>query len=529
MNTKKKGTRIIWQFAVPIMVCLQAISSIAVLAQPPSKEVDPEVRRCLEKIANLYDVAAAQLADPVAPEKTIYDGAIRGALAALDPFSAFFQAQQQGSHQGFGAILSVQPGHVTILQSLPGSSFARSGLGTGDQIIRINDHQVQSLGLRELAELLQQASPGPVRLSVLQSGKTVPQDLELDPTEIPTPTVDKNFLLEPDVAYLHLARMEETTPGEMKVVLQGWQKKNLRGLILDLRDNPGGLLDATVAVAGMFLQKGQAVVSLQGRSVPEREYVVESSPLVPDLPLVVVVNGNTASAAEILAAALQEHDRAWVIGETTFGKGVAESVMPLSQGTVLALTTARYFTPTGRSVQRPLPGTALAGMFRERKMTFFTDGGRPLFEGGGVQPDQNASSWQLDHWANFLQESTAFTSFARLYVEQHGKADEAFEVNDRVVDEFRIFLRGAGVQVPTQSWESSLPFIKIRIKTELSNLTFGSFRGEEVDLRGDPLVQSSIAALSQAQKLIQRQDYRRRQEIVAGPFTKDSAGRPKSN
>ena len=241
--------------------------------------------------------------------------------------------------------------------------------------------------------------------------------------------------------------------------------------------------------------------------IPEKKYVTESAPFRPNLPLVVILNGRTASAAEIIAAALQEHDRAWVVGEVSFGKGVVESVLPLSEGTALVLTTARYFTASSRSIQRPLPGTALAGILQqEQRKEFYTDNGRPLPAEGGVHPDTPAGSWQLDPWAEFLEESTAFMNFAQAYRDGLIHVSEDFEVDESVLGEFKNFLDGAGVRVPPSSWERSLPFVKVRIKTELFNLVYGIPRGNEVDVRGDPQVQSAIVALEQAQQLLQAAD-----------------------
>ena len=368
---------------------LGMLLSLGAYGQPPDQpgpQEDQAIRESLQRIAKVYDLVATHLADPVNAEKAIYEGAIRGALSQLDPFSVFLdsdqfqllQQQQRGVQRGFGAILNVQAGRITVLQSLPGSPFGRAGLGPGDRIVAINGHRVAVMDLRELVEVLEQAKSGRVRLSVLQSGKAVPNDFELDPAEMPSPTVDKKFLLAPDVGYLHVARFEESTPAEIKEALEDWKKGNLQGLILDLRDNPGGALEPTVGAASLFLQQGQAVVSFGGRALPEKKYVVDALPLWRDLPLVVLVNGKTASAAEIVAAAFQDHDRAWVVGEASFGKGVVESVMQLSEGAALALTTARYFTPQGRSVQRALPGTALADILGKGGKQFYSDAGRPL-------------------------------------------------------------------------------------------------------------------------------------------------------
>ncbi len=486
----------------------------ALRAQGPEKQQDEEIRRALEKIATVYDIVATRSANPVDPERALFDGAIRGALSSLDPFSAFldsgqFQALQQqarGVQKGFGAILNVQSGSVTVLQSVPGSPFGRAGLGPGDRIVRINGHRVASLDLEGLVEVLQQARLGRVHLAVLESGKVVPEDFELDPTELPSPTVDKKFLISPDVAYLHVARIENDTPGEIKKALEEWKGTNSRGLngglILDLRDNPGGELEAAVGVASLFLREGQAVVSFQGRAVPAKKYSVDAPPLWSNLPLVVLINARTASAAEIIAAALQEHDRAWVVGEGSFGKGVVESVMPLRDGAALALTTARYFTPQGRSVQKPVPGTALAGIMPSGGKQFRSDSGRPLLSGGGVQPDQKASTWQLDSWTAVLGQSTAFVNFAQSYIERHGKVAENFQVDDGLLGEFQSFIRDAGMVVPARSWANAAPFLKVRIRTELFNLVFGASKGDEVETGGDPQVRAALDALSRARRLL---------------------------
>ncbi len=298
------------------------------------------MRHALEAISKVYDIASTRLADPIDAERALYEGSIRGALSELDPFSSFldpnqFQAlqqQQRGVQKGFGAVLNVQAGSVTVLQAIPGSPFARAGIGPGDRIVRINGYRVASMGLDELVEVLQQAKSGTVKLSVLQSGSVVTRDFELSPVELPSPSVDKKFFLTPEVGYVHIARFEDNTPREIAAALEGWERASLKALVIDLRDNPGGGLESVIAAASLFLQQGQAVVSLQGRGVPAKSYAVESPPPWGDLPLVVLINRSTASAAEILAAALQEHDRAWVVGERSFGKGVVESVMPLSEG-----------------------------------------------------------------------------------------------------------------------------------------------------------------------------------------------------
>lgn len=356
-----------------------------VVAQTAKPARDEEIRASLQQVASTIDAISTHAAEPVEIRRLIYDGAIAGALSRLDPFSVFLdeqqflalRQQQRGVRQGFGAVLNVQAGKITVLQSVPDSPFARAGLGPGDRVVALNGQRIAQMGLEEMVELLQSARNGKVRLAVLQSGSVVPRDFELDPSEVASPTVDKNFLIAPGIGYVHVAHIERSTPSEIKEAIDRMADEPLNGLLLDLRGNPGGSVDAAAETVGLFLPEGDSnkpdrnlVVSLRGRNVPETRYATPTSgssggpspAAFARLPLVVLINENSASASEIIAAALQEHDRAWLVGETTFGKGVAEAIMPLSQGAALVLTTARYFTPRGRSVQKELPATALAGI-----------------------------------------------------------------------------------------------------------------------------------------------------------------------
>lgn len=507
------GAKLRWGFrgsftAGVVLVCVAALAQSTEPSSTTTK--DKEIRQSLRQITTVFEAAEKLLADPVDPATAIYSGAIPGAMARLDPFSVFLdreqyeqmQEQSRGVRKGFGAVLSVQAGRITVLQSVPDSPFGRAGLGPGDRIVGINGKRVASMDLQELVQTLDQARSGKVTLAVLQGGAVVPRDFELDPTEVPSPTVDLHFLWSSDLGYLHISRIEPGTPEEVRKVLDGWSQIPLRGLLLDLRDNPGGAVDAAVAIAGLFLPQGSTVVRLEGRSVPERIYGVESAPPFPDLPLVILLNGRSASAAEMIAAAFQDHDRAWLVGEPTFGKGVAESVLPLSAGNALVLTTARYFTPQGRSLQKPLPGTALAGILEGGSRDFFTDRGRPIGQQGGVKPDQVAESWKLDQWTGILLQTTAFINFAQGYVELHKGLTEQFRVDDRLLDDFRQYLQQSGMKIPGPVWQRDLPFIRMNIQAEILNLVFGISKGDEISVRADPQARAAAEALPRAQQLL---------------------------
>jgi len=442
--------------------------------------------------------------ESVDPDQAIFNGGIRGMLSTLDPFSAFFdrdqfellQQQARGEALGFGSILYVTVGKVLVLQTAQGSPSWRAGLGPGDEIVEINGTRVSQLDFQSLVELLQRSRSQPVRLGVIQPGRLVPQDFDLKPAEVALPTVDKAFLLSPGIGYIHLTGFEMKTPPEVVDALARLEAPHLKGLVLDLRDNRGGLVDAAIGVASLFLPPELLVLTTRGRAMPEKPYRTSQTPQHFDLPLVVLVNGNTASAAELLAAALQEHDRAVIAGEGTFGKGVVQSVGELDEKTGLALTTAQYFTPCGRSIQRPLPGTALAVTDpalegAASKSGFRTDDGRPVSAGGGVTPDVAIPPRPMDPWLAFISQGGTFTNFASEYLALHGKISGAFEPTPTVLAGFREYLGRSQVRVPDEYWSQDQDELKLKIKIELFNLVFGLARGDEIEVKGDPQVQQA--------------------------------------
>lgn len=479
----------------------------------PSDDVTAEVL----KFTRVYGVIADNYVDAVDPDQTIFNGGIRGMLTALDPFSSFFDPDQfeqlkqftQGKARGFGSVLYVQPGKILILQTAEGSPSFRAGLGPGDEIVSVNGTRIDLLDLRSLVELLQRARSQTAQLGVIRPGSIVPQNFELNPAEIPMPSVDKAFLLKPGMAYLHLTGFDMKTPQEVSDAIQKLGGTGLKGLLLDLRDNRGGVVDSAVGLASLFLKPDLLVLTQRGRSMPEKSYRTSAAPTHFDCPMVTLVNATTASAAEVFVAALQEHDRALIAGEPTYGKGVVESVAPLSGGTGLALTTAQYFTPSGRSIQRPIPGTALEipekglATSHDPASTFKTDNGRTVAAGGGIIPDLVLPTTSRDPWVTFLNQRGAFTGFASQFLTVHGKVTQDFEPGDEVLQSFRDFLERQRVRVPEEYWGVDQDYLKLRIKTEIFNLVFGLAVGDEVETRGDPQVEQAAALFTKIPGLLQ--------------------------
>ena len=480
------------------------LASCAPLAVAQSDAPDDDVTREVLKFTRVYATIQENFMEPLNSEQLIYNGSIRGALAELDPFSNFFDPDQldqlkqftMGKTKGFGSILYVQLGKILVLQTAEGSPSRRAGLGPGDEIVSLNGTRIDRLDLQSLVEMLQRSRSQTVRLSVIRPGKVVSEDFELYPAELPSPSVDKAFALAPGVGYLHLNAFDLKTPQEIAEAVQKLGGAALHGLVFDLRDNRGGVLDAATAAASLFLKPDLLVLTQRGRAMPEKSFRTYEAPARFDVPLVVLVNGTTASAAEVFVAALQEHDRALVAGEPTFGKGVVESVVELSHNTGLALTTAQYFTPSGRSIQRPLAGTSLAdpeaGLRAESERNFHTTSGRPLAHGGGISPDVELPVPAHDPWVMFLNQRGLFTSFASEFLTTHGKITEQFVPDAPTLEAFRVFLARQRIRAPEEFWGPDQDYLKLRIQTELINLVFGLEMGEQIETHGDPQVQRAV-------------------------------------
>jgi carboxyl-terminal processing protease len=498
-----------------------------VSATAPPDDVDAQAL----KFTTLLGAIEQHYMEPVNPDHLIFDGGIRGMLSTLDPFCAFLDRDQfellkqqaHGEALGFGSILYLTPGKVLILQTAQGSPSGRAGLGPGDEIVEINGQRVDRLEFQELIDLLQRSRSHPVRLGVIHPGRLVPQDFDLNPAEVAMPSVDKAFQWGPGIAYVHVNSFELKTPQEVDDALVRQDAAHLKGLLLDLRDDHGGIVDAAVGVASLFLKPGSLVLTTRGRNLPPKTYLTTQLPHYYALPIVVLVNSETASASEVLAAALQEHDRAIVAGEPTYGKGVVQSVLELSEQTGLALTAGQYFTPSGRSIQRPLAGTALTFATLDRSAvpaktdktvtlpetppppspTFHTDDGRPVTAGGGINPDVIIRKNSMDPWLAFITQRGYLTSYAEGYMSTHDKIDESFQPPPEMLEDFKSSLQRNGVRVPEPYWLTDQDYLRLHLKVELTSLAFGLARGDEVETKGDPQAQEASTLFPRIAQILQ--------------------------
>jgi len=477
---------------------------------------DGDVRESLRNFTQVYDVVQQNYAEPVNPDKAVYNGAIPGMLRVLDPHSNFFdpksyaalREEQRGKYYGVGMQVGPRNNKVIVIAPFAGAPAYRAGIRPGDIIIAVDGKPTDNMSTSDVAELLKGPKGTTVKITMLREGSDKPLDFSVVRDEIPRYSVDVHFMIRPGIGYVHISGFQETTEHELRQALD--EMGDLHGLVLDLRQNPGGLLSEGVGVADQFLKKGQVIVSHHGRASAEKVYKAAHGNGGKEYPLVVLVNRGTASAAEIVAGAIQDHDRGLIAGETTFGKGLVQTVYPLSENTGLALTTAKYYTPSGRLIQRDYSNISLYDYYyndrenadaptvnHEVKMT---DSGRTVYGGGGISPDVRIASIKSNKFEDTLLEKYAFFNFAKHYVINH-KVSKQFEVDDAVIQEFRKFLDEQKIAFTEADLAENSDWIRSNIKAELFINEFGQQEGMRVHAESDPEVQKALDLLPQAKQL----------------------------
>ncbi len=496
--------------------CIGMLFGQHLTATASSGDSDTDIRDSLRSFSDVYKVVQQNYAEPVDPDKAIYNGAIPGMLRVLDPHSNFFdpksyaalREEQRGKYYGVGMQVGPRNNKVIVIAPFAGAPAYRAGIRPGDIIIAVDGKPTDNMSTSDVAELLKGPKGTSVKITMLREGSDKPLDFTVIRDEIPRYSVDVHFLIRPGIGYIHVSGFQETTEKEVRDALDEFG--DIHGLVLDLRQNPGGLLSEGVGVADQFLKKGQVIVSHHGRASAEKVYKASRGNGGKDYPIVVLVNRGTASAAEIVAGAIQDHDRGLIAGETTFGKGLVQTVYPLSENTGLALTTAKYYTPSGRLIQRDYNGVSLYDYYyndrengdaavgnHEVKMT---DSGRTVYGGGGITPDVKIPNPKTNKFEDTLLEKYAFFNFAKHYVINH-KVGKDFEVDEAVMQEFRKFLDEQKIPFTEADLAQNGDWIRSNIKAELFINEFGQQEGMKVHAEQDPEVEKALELLPQAKQL----------------------------
>ncbi|HXI34688.1 MAG TPA: S41 family peptidase [Gemmatimonadales bacterium] len=470
--------------------------------------------------ARLFDQVLAQVADfyvDSIDERQLYQMAIDGMLDKLhDPYTVYMKPDAfgvlteatTGKYGGLGIQIDVRDGWITVVAPLPDTPAEHAGVLTGDRIVALDGKSTEGWKQDQAVHELRGQPGTNVALSIRRIGVDQPLTFKLTRATIHVRSVPLAMLLDDRVGYVQLSPVSETSAQEVQAAVDSLAKKGMKSLILDLRGNPGGLLDQAVGVSDLFLDPGQEIVEQRGRAPNATQTYRDRAPQQwPNLPIVVLVNGGTASAAEIISGALQDHDRALIVGTPTFGKGLVQSLIRLTDTTALKMTTARWYTPSGRTIQRKskdemdqeahalaletAPDTAAV----DSTQTFKTDRGRVVFGGGAIRPDLNVVPDTLTTVERAFVKALANklplyfdvrTGYA-LELKAGGKlTDRNFVVTDDMVGEVLRRLRAKGAALPDSVLPGARTLIRQQLGYEVARYVFGrpaEFRREVGDDR----------------------------------------------
>ncbi len=473
----------------------------------------------LSTYTQLLSVVEARAADPVEPRVAI-EGSIRGMLRTLDPHSNYLDPEdyrnmleeQQGSFSGLGIVISKpsQDKPLTVMAPLEGTPAAKAGIRAGDVISQIEGVDTLDMTIDEALKRLKGPKGTRVTITIARPGYDELLHFTLTRDDIPTNSIRQAFIIRPGVGYIKIENFARTTDHELEEKIRELQKQGMTRLVLDLRRNPGGLLDQAVKVADRFLQKDQMIVYTQGRiSGSDQEYRATGGGTRTDLPLVVLVDKYSASASEIVAGAIQDHDRGLIVGKTSWGKGLVQTVYPLSLDAALALTTARYYTPSGRLIQRDY--NSLEDylqhdedddqLLHQSKDIRHTDAGRTVYGGGGIHPDVIVDADPTSKFVDILERQQAFFHFAVDYNTRHKGVPKSFEVTPAVLLEFQDFLDKRKVKWSPADIEQNHDRLKHEIKEAIASALWGFEEAYKVYAESDRQIQKALELFPEAQQL----------------------------
>lgn len=490
----------------------------------------------MKQFTAVLDAVENNYVEKVQTPKVVIGG-INSLLHSLDPHSNFLdeeayaslQEEQHGSFYGLGITIQSINGILTVISPIEGTPAFKAGLRAGDVISEIEGEPTKGQPTSVLLRKLRGPKGTKVNITVEREGYQQQLHFSLVRAEIPVNSISYAFMLKPNVGYVRIKNFTETTTRELEQSLEKLLKENeMKQLIIDLRFNTGGLLDQAIKVCDEFLEKGTVIVSTKGR-ISEANTTYRSSEKndFEEIPLVILVNRSSASASEIVAGAIQDQDRGIIVGTTTWGKGLVQSLYRLSSNTALALTTARYYTPSGRLIQRDYTKSVQDYYYTDigvdedptlREKTYTTTG-REVFGGGGITPDVRIEGTRNTKFMDLLNSEYIFFNFAKRFTSQderkvqasesnpevNGKLqiiDKKFVVDDKVVEDLKDFVKKAQIEFTEQDFQDNLPQIKVQIRQEIFNAIWGSEEGYKVAAANDPQIQKALELIPKAEALL---------------------------
>src|SRR5881227_2103828 len=458
-RAKSDMTRIIktqkWTFSLTLLVAILGATIFGgvygnrLFGSP----MQADTQKRLREYTDLVSAVTSWAPEEVGSDKFVYSS-IDGMLRTLDPHTSFLepkeyadmQDRQKGSFYGLGILVTKRNDQVTVITPLEGTPAARLGIRAGDVISEVEGTATDDLSLDDVVKRLKGPKGTTVHIKIMRVGIKEPIPLTIIRAAIPTNSISNVLTLRPGVGYIRIKDFTATTVRELDDAVDKLRQQGMQRLVLDLRGNPGGLLDAAVGVADHFLDKGQMIVYTKGRTADSaQDYTAPGKHQKVEVPLVVVVNRGSASASEIVAGAIQDHDRGLVVGETSWGKGLVQSVYTLQYGAGLALTTSKYYTPSGRNIQRDYSSfydyyvaddsddaSATEVPLKDRKK-LQTDTGRTVYGGGGITPDIFVKPAPLSRATQLLEVRSAIFNYGVDYVAKHPDVTESVAITPAVM------------------------------------------------------------------------------------------------
>ena len=506
-------------WVIAIVVLLSGATAGALFGE---RSVPEEETELVLRASRVVNILLEWLPEEQDPADIVYDG-IAGMLEVLDPHSNYLdprsfqkmRSRQEGSFFGVGIIISRRNGKVTVIAPMAGTPAAAKGLRAGDVISAVEGTLTEDLPLDDVVDLVRGPEGSNVLLTINRPGLKESFDVEITRTRIPQNTVRFAFVVRPGVGYIRLSEFSASSVREVHEALDRLEAQGMESLIFDLRNNPGGSLDAAIGVSDAFLHKGDLIVTTGGRT-PESHSTLRAPGRSNSFegPLVILVNEGSASASEIVAGAVQDHDRGLVLGEITWGKGLVQTVFTV-RDTGLALTTARYYTPSGRSIQRDY-GSFIDYITHRNGATeenggapiFDTDAGRTVLGGGGITPDVSLNSRTLSENLARLYGSSSFFRFAvellkDIPEDEQAAMARAFTANKQVLEEFWAWIRDEDILDPSDVEElrqnpQDVSDVKLGLRVELLNATVGLEEGYRAALENDDQFLAALTHLADA-------------------------------
>jgi carboxyl-terminal processing protease len=466
--------------------------------------------------------------------KELVENAIDGMLAELDPHSNYLDPdsfsemrdEQRGKFSGLGIQITKRGKDkpLTIIAPIDDTPAARAGLQSGDVISHIEGEPTIDMTVQQAVRLLKGDKGTEVTISIQRPSLSDPFDVTIQRDEIPIESIRVAFMLQPGVGVIRISNFTSTSADELDQSIARLTEQGMNRLILDLRSNPGGLLDQAVQVAERFIPAGRLIVYTRGRIAgSNQDYVAKRNVERVELPLIVLVDRYSASASEIVAGAIQDHDRGLVVGETTFGKGLVQRVIELGDRGALAVTTAKYYTPSGRLIQRdysdfeeyylsraddeasdtaPIPeGELVVDPTEDETQIFYTSSGRKVYGGGGIRPDyivkqEDASQLLL----RLIRENVLF-EFAVLYSNSHPDLERGFQADESLIEEFAAFLRKREFEFEQESLKEDQEIISLRICSQIARVKWNQVEESRVLAEADPQIEKALDLFGEAAEL----------------------------